>query len=393
MKASRRLLGVPPNIFFLGLVSFLTDVSSEMTLTVLPLFLTSVLGVGPAIIGLIEGIAESTATTLRVFSGWLADRTKKRKALTVVGYTLSSLAKPFLYFATTWGMVLGVRFTDRLGKAVRTAPRDALVAGSSAPLEMGRGFGFQRALDSYGAVLGLALAALAVFLAQRTAPDLTRASYQKLVLIGIIPAFLAPLLLLWKVKEPPSAPPAEKPPSRQGLSGRFKLFLAIMVVFTLGRFSDAFLILRAHDLGLSPFYILVVLAMFNLVYAGTSLPSGVLSDRLGRKAVLLMGFAVYALIYLGFAQATAPWQVVFLFVAYGLYYGATEGVGRAYVADLVPERSRGTAYGFYHGAVGLAALPASLLAGLLWQAIDPAAPFYLGASLAGVAMAGLFLLR
>ena len=392
-KGGKRLLGVPPNIFFLGLVSFLTDVSSEMTLTILPLFLTSVLGVGPAIIGLIEGIAESTATTLRVFSGWLADRTKKRKALTVVGYTLSSLAKPFLYFATTWGMVLGVRFTDRLGKAVRTAPRDALVASSSAPLEMGRGFGFQRALDSYGAVVGLALAALAVFLAQRTAPDLTRASYQKLVLIGIIPAFLAPLLLLWKVKEPPSAPPTEKPTSHQGLSGRFKLFLAIMVVFALGRFSDAFLILRAHDLGLSPFYILVVLAMFNLVYAGTSLPSGVLSDRLGRKAVLLMGFAVYALIYLGFAQATAPWQVVFLFVAYGLYYGATEGVGRAYVADLVPERSRGTAYGFYHGAVGLAALPASLLAGLLWQAIDPAAPFYLGASLAAAAMAGLFLLR
>jgi MFS family permease len=393
MKAPRRLLGVPPNIFFLGVVSFLADVSSEMTLTILPLFLTSVLGVGPAIIGLIEGIAESTATTLRVFSGWLADRTKKFKALTVVGYTLSSLAKPFLYFATTWGMVLGVRFTDRLGKAVRTAPRDALVASSSTSSERGRGFGFHRALDSYGAVVGLALAALAVFLAQRTAPDLTRASYQKLVLIGIIPAFLAPLLLLWKVKEPPSAPPAEKPPSHQALSGRFKLFLAIMVVFTLGRFSDAFLILRAHDLGLSPFYILVVLAVFNLVYAGTSIPAGVLSDRLGRKAVLLMGFAVYALIYLGFARAIAPWQVVFLFVAYGLYYGATEGVGRAYVADLVPEGGRGTAYGLYHGVVGLAALPASLLAGVLWQAISPAAPFYLGASLAAAAMAGLFFLR
>ena len=208
MKAPRRLLGAPPNIFFLGLVSFLADVSSEMTLTILPLFLTSVLGVGPAIIGLIEGIAESTATTLRVLSGWLADRTKKRKALAVAGYALSSLAKPFLYFATTWGLVLGVRFTDRLGKAVRAAPRDALVASSSSPLERGRSFGFQRAMDSYGAVVGLALAALAVFLAQRTAPDLTRASYQKLVLIGIIPAFLAPLLLLWKVKEPPSAPSA-----------------------------------------------------------------------------------------------------------------------------------------------------------------------------------------
>src|SRR3972149_6753539 len=179
-KGGRRLLGVPPNIFFLGVVSFLNDVSSEMTLTILPLFLTSVLGVGPAILGLIEGIGESTPTPLRVLSGWLADRTKKRKALTVAGYTLSSLAKPFLYFATTWGLVLGVRFTDRLGKAVRTAPRDALVASSSAPLERGRGFGFQRALDSYGAVVGVALAALAGFLAQRTAPAPTPASHPKL---------------------------------------------------------------------------------------------------------------------------------------------------------------------------------------------------------------------
>lgn len=392
MKGARRLLGVPPNIFFLGVVSFLTDVSSEMTLTILPLFLTNVLGVGPAIIGLIEGIAESTATTFRVLSGWLADRTKKRKSLAVAGYALSALAKPFLYFATTWGLVLGVRFTDRLGKAVRTAPRDALVASSSTPLERGRGFGFHRALDTYGAVVGLALAALLVFLSEGSAPELTRASYQRLVLIAIIPALLSPLLLWWKVKEPRAAS-SEKPASRQALSGRFKLFLAIMVVFTLGRFSDAFLILRANDLGLSPFYILVLLAMFNLVYAGTSLPAGVLSDRLGRKAVLLMGFAVYGLIYLGFARATAAWQVVFLFVAYGLYYGATEGVGRAYVADLVPEGGRGTAYGLYHGVVGLAALPASLLAGVLWQAISPAAPFYLGASLAGLATAGLFLLR
>jgi len=374
-------------------VSFLTDISSEMTITILPLFLTSVLGVGPAIIGLIEGIAETTATTLRVFSGWLADRTKKRKALAVAGYALSSLAKPFLYFATTWGMVLGVRFTDRVGKAVRTAPRDSLLASSSTPSGRGRDFGFQQALDSYGAVVGLGLAALVVFLSQRTAPDLTRVSYQKLVMIAIIPGLLAPLLLWRKVKEPPSAPPAGKPTSHQALSVRFKLFLAIMVVFALGRFSDAFLILRAYDLGLSPFNILVLLAMFNLVYAGISSPAGVLSDRMGRKAVLLMGFAAYVLIYLGFAQATATWQVVFLFMAYGLYYGATEGVGRAYVADLVPEGGRGTAYGFYHGAVGLAALPASLLAGILWQAVSPAAPFYLGASLAAASLGGLFLLR
>ena len=388
----KRRLGVSPNVFYLGITSFLTDVSSEMTLTILPLFLSSVLGVGAVVIGLIEGVAESTATILRVFSGWLADRTGKYKGLTVLGYGLSSLAKPALYFANTWGLVLGVRFADRVGKGVRSAPRDALVAASSPVGQRGRSFGFHRALDSYGAVVGLALAALVVFLSQRTGLELTRATYQKLVLAGVFPAFLAVAVLVWKVREA-----AVQPEARVATGGPlprpFFFFLAIMLVFTLGRFSDAFLILRAHNLGLSPFYILVLLVLFNLVYASLSLPAGVLSDRLGRKRLLLAGFAIYALIYLGFGLAREAWQVIFLFVAYGLYYGATEGVGRAYVADLVPPARRGTAYGLYHGGVGLVALPSSVLAGLLWQSISPAAPFFLGAGLAGVAMLGLLFLR
>ena len=388
----KRRLGVSPNVFYLGITSFLTDVSSEMTLTILPLFLSSVLGVGAVVIGLIEGVAESTATILRVFSGWLADRTGKYKGLTVLGYGLSSLAKPVLYFANTWGLVLGVRFADRVGKGVRSAPRDALVAASSPVGQRGRSFGFHRALDSYGAVVGLALAALVVFLSQRTGLELTRATYQKLVLAGVLPAFLAVAVLVWKVREA-----AVQPEARVATGGPlprpFFFFLVIMLVFTLGRFSDAFLILRAHNLGLSPFYILVLLVLFNLVYASLALPAGVLSDRLGRRRLLLAGFAIYALIYLGFGLAREAWQVIFLFVAYGLYYGATEGVGRAYVADLVPPARRGTAYGLYHGGVGLVALPSSVLAGLLWQSISPAAPFFLGAGLAGIAMLGLLFLR
>ena len=204
----KRRLGVSPNVFYLGITSFLTDVSSEMTLTILPLFLSSVLGVGAVVIGLIEGVAESTATILRVFSGWLADRTGKYKGLTVLGYSLSSLAKPVLYFANTWGLVLGVRFADRVGKGVRSAPRDALVAASSPVGQRGRSFGFHRALDSYGAVVGLALAALVVFLSQRTGLELTRATYQKLVLAGVFPAFLAVAVLVWKVREAAVQPEA-----------------------------------------------------------------------------------------------------------------------------------------------------------------------------------------
>lgn len=390
-----RILGVASNVFFLGLVSFLTDISSEMIFTLLPLFLFNVLGVGPAIIGLIEGVGEATATTLRVGSGWLSDRLGRRKRLTAVGYSLSTLAKPFLYFATTWGVVLGVRFTDRLGKAVRTAPRDALVADSSPVAERGKSFGFHRGLDSYGAVFGLAIAAVVVFLSQRGALELARETYQTLVLVSILPAALAVLLLLLFVTEPRRVPPT---PGYTGaapispLTPPFKLFLGVMVLFTLGRVADAFIVLRAQTLGLSPFHILLVLIAFNLVYANLSFLAGVLSDRLGRRGVLAMGWASFGLIYLGLALATAPWQVIGLIVVYGVAYGSTEGVGRALVADMVGTEKRGTAYGLYHGVVGLAALPAALIVGWLWQAVSPQAAFLFAASLMGLATLSLLTL-
>jgi len=362
-----------------------------MTITILPLFLAHVLKVGAHIIGLIEGIAESTATLLKIVSGWFSDRLGKRKSLTVLGYGLSTIAKPFLYLANTWGLVLGVRFTDRVGKGIRTSPRDALLADSTPKAQMGRGFGFHRAMDTLGAVVGLAGAAGVVFLLQRGALELSRDTYQTLVLIGIVPAVMAVLLAIFFVHERKAA---SKQPSAGagGFDTRFKVFLGIMFLFTLGNSSDAFLILRAWNLQLSVLHIFLLLALFNVVYAISAFPAGVLSDRFGRKAVIVAGWSVYALIYLGFALATAPWQALLLFVLYGLYHGATEGVARAFVADVVPAERRGTAYGLYHGVVGAALLPASVIAGWLWQQVSPAAPFFFGAGLAAIATVALIVL-
>ena len=402
----KRIFGLHPNIVFLGLVSFLTDVSSEMIFALIPLFLANVLGAAPVIIGFVEGVAESTASLLKVFSGWLSDKLGKRKFLAVIGYGLSTLAKPFMYVATTWGMVLGVRFTDRLGKGVRTAPRDALVADSVSAEERGKGFGFHRAMDTAGAALGLIIAAAVVFLLQRGTLELARDTYQWLVLIGIVPAVLA-LFVFFFVREAKKGSSSQSQSNSQttqshsetgsqdakaGFDKRYKLFLGIMFLFTLGNSSDAFLILRAQNLGSSVLYILLMLIVFNVVYAAISTPAGVVSDKQGRRRVILLGWLIYALTYLGFAMASASWQIWLLFALYGVYYGLAEGVARAFVADLVPEERRGTAYGLFHGIVGITLLPASIIAGWLWQTISPAAPFYLGAGLASLAMIGLLVL-
>jgi len=402
----KRVLGFSRNVFFLGLVSFLTDMSSEMIFTLVPLFLLNVLRVGIPVIGLIEGIAEGTASLLKVLSGWLSDRIGRRKNLAVLGYGVSTLAKPFLYFATSWGAVAGVRFVDRVGKGIRTSPRDALVADSASEEEMGRSFGFHRGMDTLGAVIGLSAAALIVYLVQRGGLELTRDAFQILVLVGAIPAALAVLVLMFFVRERRrpgdcasdghlgAAPLPGRPEQTKRFDLRFKLFLSIMVVFTLGNSSDAFLILRAQDLEFSVPQILLLFVVFNAVYALTSLPAGLASDRLGRKGVIAVGWSIYALTYLGLALASAAWHVWLLFAAYGLYCGIAEGVTRAFVADLVPPERRGTAFGFYHASVGLALLPASLIAGWLWHIVGPEAPFLFGAGMATMAMLGFaFLVR
>ncbi len=394
----KKIWGLNPNVFFLGMVSLLTDVSSEMIFTLLPLFLANVLGAATTVIGFIGGLSESIDAIFRIFSGRLSDRVQKRKSLAVLGYSISTVAKPFMYLAASWGAVLAVRFGDRIGKGIRASPRDALVADSVSASEWGKGFGLHRTMDTSGAVLGMAVAAIIVYLVQSGGLELSLKTYRWLVLGGIVPAVLAVLVLLILVRErkrkPLSASHSGLSSSnlRAGFDSRFKLFLAIMAVFTVGNSSDFFVILRAQNLGSPVLYVVLMLVVFNVTYAVSSLPAGMLSDRLGRRKVIALGWFIYALVYLGFAVASSMWQIWLLFACYGLYYGMVEGVARAFVADLVPEEKRGTAYGLYHGVVGLTLLPASLIAGWLWQAISPAAPFYFGAGLAFVAILGMMAL-
>ena len=394
-----RFLGLNPNVFFLGMVSLLTDISSEMIFTLIPLFLSNVLGATTTIIGLIGGLSESTDAIFRIFSGWFSDKIGKRKSLAVFGYSISTIAKFFMYLATSWGSVLAIRFSDRVGKGMRTSPRDALVADSVSAEERGKGFGLHRAMDTFGAVLGLAVAAIIIYLVQGGGLQLNLETYQWLVLVGIVPAVLAVLVLVIFVRERGRKPPPDS--SHLGLTlsrfpggfdTRFKVFLAIMAVFTLGNSSDFFVILRAQSLEAPLINVVLMLVLFNITYALTSLPAGMLSDKLGRRRVITLGWFIYALVYLGFALTSNLWQVWLLFAAYGVYYGVVEGVARAFVADLVAEEKRGTAYGLYHGVVGLTLLPASLIAGWLWQAFSPAAPFFFGAALAFLAMLGIMAL-
>jgi MFS family permease len=391
-SGQRKVFGLNPNVFFLGMVSLLTDVSSEMIFTLVPLFIANVLGAGAIVVGLIGGLSESIDAIFRIFSGWLSDRVRKRKLLTVFGYSLSTLVKPLMYLATTWGAVLAIRFGDRVGKGIRTSPRDALVADSVSAGERGRGFGLHRAMDTSGAVLGLAIAAVIIYMLQGSGLELSLKTYQWLVIVGVVPAVLSVVVLLSFVHERKPPPGASHLPLFRSVGGfdtRFKLFLVIMAVFTLGNSSDFFVILRAQNLGTSLIYVTLMLVLFNITYAVTSLPAGVLSDRLGRRRLIATGWFIYALVYLGFALASEPWQVWLLFAGYGVYYGIVEGVARAFVADLVPAEKWGTAYGLYHGVVGLTLLPASLIAGWLWEAVSPATPFFFGAALAFLGMVGI----
>jgi MFS family permease len=383
---------LPRNVWVLTIASFLTDISSEMIINLVPLFLANVLGVRTSIIGLIEGVAETTASLVKLYSGALSDKLGRRKSLVVIGYGLSTLAKPFLYFATTWQWVLGVRFTDRVGKGIRTAPRDALVAGSVAENQRGLAFGIHRAGDTAGAFIGLAAAAVIVWMNQGNAPDLSRVTFQTAVLVSIIPAVLAVLVLIGGVREIPMAGNAKAPVlSLQGLDKRFKTFLVIIVLFTLGNSADAFIILRGQERGLDVFQVIGMALTFNLVYTLLAAPLGSLSDKIGRRKLIIAGWFAYGLVYLGLAVSRTGGQVWALFAFYGVYYAATEGVAKALVADLVPNEKRGTAYGLYNAAIGLVALPASLIAGILWQGVGAwtgfgaSAPFYFGAAMALVA--------
>lgn len=382
---ARPLKKLPRNVWAATFTSFLTDVSSEMILTLLPLFLANVLGTPAAIIGLIEGIAETTASLLKIVSGWLSDRLGQRKWLAVTGYALSAVSKPFLYITTTWAGVLAVRFADRVGKGIRTAPRDALIADSAGSQHRGLAFGLHRAGDTTGAVVGLTIALLVVLATQSQSLELSRATFQDLVVISTIPALIAVGVLIVGVREVKKSSTNNTGSlklSFGALSREFKYFLLIIAIFTLGNSSDAFLVLRAQERGLTVAGVIAMLITFNLIYALASGPLGAWSDRVGRERLIIGGWLVYGLIYLGFAAAGAGWQIWLVYALYGLYYAAVEGTAKAFVADLIPPEQRGTAYGLYNAVVGLMAFPASLLAGLLWQGLGPGAPFFAGAALA-----------
>lgn len=378
LAASRRR--IPANVRSLSWVSFANDLASEMLYPIVPLFLTITLGAPVAVLGLIEGIAEGVAVGLRGVAGRLSDLGRgRRRPWIAAGYGASAVGRPIVAAAPAWGFVLAGRLVDRAGKAARTAPRDALIRDSTPHRLVGAAFGYHRALDTAGAVIGplVAVGLLAAGLSMRG-----------VLWLAVLPGAMAALLVL-RVREasrrsPPE--PARAGADRPALPRAFWMVLAIWVVFSLGNSSDVFLILRAENLGVGTTLTVLAYALYNLVYASLAWPFGALSDHVPRPAVVAAGLAVYVLVYLGFALASGPLAIWPLFVVYGIYIAATEGVARAWVADYAPEGAVGTAYGLFAAASGGALLVASVVAGVLWSQVGPAAPFAVGAAAAAVAL-------
>jgi MFS family permease len=387
--SKKSLFRLNPVILVLGFVSLFTDLSSNMIIPILPLYLTTVLHVSVGSIGIIEGIAESTASILKLFSGWITDRLGKYKLLMLIGYGLSNLTKPFFALSASWSQVLIIRFSDRFGKGIRTSPRDVLVANSTSKEERGKAFGFRRAMDALGAALGplTAFGILAVY----------QGNYRLVFWLSVVPGVLAVLLIIFFLKEKNRSETilqANLPKlGFKNLNRRFILFSVIATLFTIGNFSDAFLALRAQNVGMGPALIPLAFFALNLSSSLFSMPIGVLSDRIGRRPVLISGFLIFAALYFGFGITNTISWMWGLFVLYGLYYAFTEGIQKAYIADIVDERQRGIAMGTFNAMTGLAALPASILAGLLWQTYGPLAAFSTSSVIAVIAALLMIILR
>ena len=382
MTKERKFFGFGKNVFVAGLVSFFMDVSSEMIYPLVPLFLANVLGVNKSVIGLIEGIAESTASLLKVFSGWFSDKIGNRKWLMATGYGISTLSRPIVALATGWHHVMGSRFMDRFGKGVRTAPRDAIIAESTDRAFLGRAFSFHRSLDTMGAVVGPALAFFFLGIFSN--------NYRIVFWLSMIPGAIAVLLIILFIteKKKVTLPHAERPKlTLKHFDRRFKFFVAITTLFAIGNSSDVFLILRAQQIGIPTVMIPVVYLMFNLIYSLSAIPAGIAADRFGRKRVILLGFVLFAVLYYGFAIAGNTTTIWVLFGLYGLFMGLTEGIQKAFLATIIPQDFKATAFGVYNTAVGLAMFPASLIGGWLWDHVSPAATFYYGAITAGLSAA------
>jgi MFS family permease len=406
--------GISRNVVILGITSFLTDFSTELYYPLLPVFLTTILKAKYMFVGLIEGISETTASVLKLFSGWLSDRLNRRKALVIGGYGLSGLTRPLIAISTAGWHILIARFIDRIGKGFRSSPRDALIADSTPPQYRGRAFGFHRSMDHAGAVVGPLVAFVimasvifgASFFTDLKNPHETLTviknsdsdsaggnkidehTYRVVFWCSSIPAILSVLVLVFFVKDIRRTGESVKLPilTLKPFDRYFKIFMPIVILFTLGNSSDAFLILRAKNLGVAEILVPILWAALHVIKMLSSMPGSAWSDKVGRRKVIVIGWLIYSLIYFGFAFAKYEWHVWVLFMLYGIYFGLTEGTEKAFVADLVPSELRGTAFGIYNFAIGIGAFPSSLLMGKLWDSFGPTIAFSFGATISLVAM-------
>jgi len=372
--------GITRNVFILGLVSLFTDISSQMVFPLIPLFMVTVLGTGAYAVGIVEGAAETTASLLKVVSGYWSDKIRRRKPFILFGYSLSAITKPLFAFATIWSFVLVIRVVERIGKGLRTAPRDAIVAESCDEGVRGKAYGFHRAMDGIGSTLGAVLAFLLL-------PIL---GYEKIFLFAFLPAIVAVFVILF-IKE--GKRPAREERKEMSIKISFtelpvnlKLFIVVSSIFALGHFGYAFLLLRAVDIGLADHTAILLYVLFYIVYTICSIPSGMLSDKIGRKPVLRAGYVLFGITSLGLVFASDIYGILLLFAIYGVFYAMIDGVGRAFVVDLAPGHLKATALGTFHTAIGLVALPGGYIAGLLWDQISPETTFVYGLTMAVISL-------
>jgi MFS family permease len=374
------------NNFFIGLLSFFGGISQDIMIPVLPLYLSNVLHLDKAFIGFTEGLVTSSASIFKIISGFLSDKFRKNKPIVFVGYLLSLFGRPLLAVTSTAGGVLILRFIDGIGKGIKDSPKDALIAESSTKESRGKGFGIVRALDTLGSVVGpLILFTLLYYLNNNSL------KYHYIFFLAAIPLLISLAIIIFMVKEVPFNQKISKKRYSSSLPKQFYIFLSIMVLFSIGNSSDTFLILRAQNVGVSLLAIPLVYALFNFIYASASIPLGSLSDKIGREKVIILGWLCYSLAYFGFGLAKSGYQIWLLFAFYGIYYATTEGVAKAFVADIIPVEYRGRAYGIYNAIIGLVTLPASIIAGFLWEKVSPAAPFFFGSIISVAATFTLFL--
>lgn len=387
----RRYKALSGNVLALSVVSLLNDTSSEIIYPLLPAFLALTLGATPFAIGLIEGFAESVASLLKLFSGYLSDKFDRRKLPVFAGYSLASVVRPLLAFVTSWQQVLFVRLTDRVGKGIRVAPRDAILAASVSEEKRGLAFGFNRAFDHLGAVLGPIIAFIFLYFVAENFRSPSEDEYRLLFLFASVPIILGLFVVIFFVKEKKTKPldlEIDRPKVKLSLKefdGNFKRFLFVIALFTLSNSTDAFLLLRAEQAGIPILLIPLLWMALNLSKVLSSLVFGELSDKVGRRKLIFAGWILYALVYCGFAFVSNAWHALILFLAYGVFFGLTEGVEKALVADLVPEEKRGTAYGLYNLAFGITVFPASLLFGILWQNYNASTAFMISSGISIIA--------